>query len=542
LIADEPTTALDAMVQAQILDLLDEQQKQNGMSILLITHNLGIVAQRADDVGVMYASRIVEVGDSQRLFAEPLHPYTRGLLESLLRPGFSGKCLRTIPGAVPEPLHFPAGCKFHPRCPTGYKDKRCQTFEPELKEVQDGRCVACWYAPGYERDASCVMRRASYAIRTTKYALRNDIMNQPMTNIDGYLLKVNNLKTYFPIKRGLLRRTVGYVKAVDGISFGIRAGRSPAPDRARLRRAGQTLGLVGESGCGKTTVARSIVRLVPATAGEVVFDGIDVLSAGKNKLRQIRRQIGLIFQDPYSSLNPRMTIGDIVSEPLKVQSHWGHQVVGWKNGDVRERVAVLLSKVGLSPEHINRYPHEFSGGQRQRIGVARALALEPKLVICDEPVSSLDVSIQSQILNLLKDLQQELGLTYLFIAHDLAVVEFFCDIVAVMYMGKIVEQAEAEELYRNPLHPYTQALMSAIPRVEPSLRGRRSVLGGEAPSILSPPNPDTIHRGRTGPSAGCAFHSRCPLADGDCLKQTSVLEEKSKGHFVACWKCKKIDY
>jgi len=552
LIADEPTTALDAMVQAQILDLLDEQQKQNGMSILLITHNLGIVAQRADDVAVMYASRIVEVGDSQRLFAEPLHPYTRGLIYSLcverdascekarfqsLTTHYALRRTKLIPGAVPEPLHFPAGCKFHPRCPTGYKDKRCQTFEPELKEVGQGRCVACWYAPGYERDASCVMRRASYAIRTTKYALRNDIMNQPMTNIDGYLLKVNNLKTYFPIKRGLLRRTVGYVKAVDGISFGIRAGRSPAPDRARLRRAGQTLGLVGESGCGKTTVARSIVRLVPATAGEVVFDGIDVLSAGKNKLRQIRRQIGLIFQDPYSSLNPRMTIGDIVGEPLKVQSHWGHQVVGWKNGDVRERVAVLLSKVGLSPEHINRYPHEFSGGQRQRIGVARALALEPKLVICDEPVSSLDVSIQSQILNLLKDLQQELGLTYLFIAHDLAVVEFFCDIVAVMYMGKIVEQAEAEELYRNPLHPYTQALMSAIPRVEPSLRGRRTVPGGEAPSILSPP-----HVWRTGPSAGCAFHSRCPLADGDCLKQTSVLEEKSKGHFVACWKCKKIDY
>jgi len=359
-------------------------------------------------------------------------------------------------------------------------------------------------------------------------------MNQSAANTNSYLLEVNDLRTYFPVKRGLLRRTVGYVKAVDGISFGIRAGRSPAPDRARLRRAGQTLGLVGESGCGKTTVARSIVRLVPATAGEVVFDGIDVLSAGKNKLRQIRRQIGLIFQDPYSSLNPRMTIGDIVGEPLKVQ--------GWKNGDVRERVAVLLSKVGLSPEHINRYPHEFSGGQRQRIGVARALALEPKLVICDEPVSSLDVSIQSQILNLLKDLQEEFALTYLFIAHDLAVVEFFCDIVAVMYMGKIVEQAEAEELYRNPLHPYTQALMSAIPRVEPSLRGRRTVLGGEAPSILSPPNPDTTHRGRTGPSAGCAFHLRCPLADGDCLKQTSVLEEKSKGHFVACWKCKKIDY
>ena len=278
-----------------------------------------------------------------------------------------------------------------------------------------------------------------------------------MASKDNYLLKVENLKTYFPIKKGLLRRTVGYVRAVDGISFGIEKG--------------QTLGLVGESGCGKTTVARSIVRLVPATAGQVVFEQTDVLSADRVKLRQLRRQISLIFQDPYGSLNPRMTVGNAVGEPLKVQG----EAAG---SELIERVAALLSKVGLSRDHINRYPHEFSGGQRQRIGVARALALEPKLVICDEPVSALDVSIQSQILNLLKDLQEEFGLTYLFIAHDLAVVEFFCDIVAVMYMGRIVEQATAEGLYRNPLHPYTRALMSAIPRVEPSLRGSRTAFGG----------------------------------------------------------------
>jgi len=334
-----------------------------------------------------------------------------------------------------------------------------------------------------------------------------------MVNTNNYLLAVDNLKTWFPVKKGLLHRTVGYIKAVDGVSFGIAKG--------------QTLGLVGESGCGKTTVARTIIRLVPATAGEVVFENMDVLSAGKAELRQLRRDISLIFQDPFGSLNPRMTVDNIIGEPLKVHR-------GVTGGELTEKVAVLLSKVGLSPEHINRYPHEFSGGQRQRIGVARALALKPKLVICDEPVSALDVSIQSQILNLLKDLQEEFGLTYLFIAHDLAVVEFLCDVVAVMYMGRIVEQASAEELYRNPLHPYTRALMSAIPQVDPSLRGKRAAFGGEVPSALNPP-------------AGCPFHPRCPLAEGDCLKQMPALKEgprfagtqKSgyKGHFVACWKC-----
>jgi len=325
-----------------------------------------------------------------------------------------------------------------------------------------------------------------------------------MANTNRCLLSVDNLKTYFPIRKGLLRRTVGYIKAVDGISFGIGAG--------------QALGLVGESGCGKTTVARSIVRLVPPTEGKVVFDQVDVLSADRDELRELRRQISLIFQDPFSSLNPRMTVGNIIGEPLKIQKKTASR-------EVTERVAVLLSKVGLSPGHINRYPHEFSGGQRQRIGIARALALEPKLVICDEPVSALDVSIQSQILNLLKDLQEEFGLTYLFIAHDLAVIEFSCDIVAVMYMGRIVEQAAAEELYRNPLHPYTSALMSAIPQVDPSLRGRRTALGGEVPSAFNPP-------------AGCPFHPRCPSANSVCRKQMPALEEKSdyEGHFVACWR------
>ena len=324
-----------------------------------------------------------------------------------------------------------------------------------------------------------------------------------MQNPNNYLLKVDGLKTYFPVKKGLLRRTVGYVKAVDGVSFGIRTG--------------QTLGLVGESGCGKTTVARSIVRLIPATSGRIVFEDIDVLSADRTKLREVRKDISLIFQDPVGSLNPRMTVGNIVGDPLRVlKKLTGSELV--------DRVAVLLSKVGLAADHINRYPHEFSGGQRQRIGIARALAMEPKLVICDEPVSALDVSIQSQILNLLKDLQDQFRLTYLFIAHDLAVVKFFCDVVAVMYMGRIVERAADEEVYRNPLHPYTRALMSAIPHVDPSLRHQRSATGAEVPSALEPPG-------------GCRFHPRCPLADADCQKQMPPLKKKDDTeHFVACWK------
>jgi oligopeptide/dipeptide ABC transporter ATP-binding protein len=334
-----------------------------------------------------------------------------------------------------------------------------------------------------------------------------------MVNTNDYLLKVDGLRTYFPIKKGLLRRTVGYVKAVDGVSFGIEKG--------------QTLGLVGESGCGKTTIARSIVRLVPATAGKVVFEQRDILSADKVELRRLRSQISLIFQDPYGSLNPRMTIGNIVGEPLKIQ-----RIIA--NNELAERTAELLSKVGLSLDYMNRYPHEFSGGQRQRIGIARALMLKPKLVICDEPVSALDVSIQSQILNLLKDLQEEFGLTLLFIAHDLAVVEFFCDIVAVMYMGRIVERATAQELYRNPLHPYTRALISAIPEVEQSQRGRRTILGGEVPSALN-----RFPQGGVPPS-GCPFHPRCPRRQSDCLEQMPTLKRGGNaddGHFAACWKC-----
>jgi oligopeptide transport system ATP-binding protein len=320
-------------------------------------------------------------------------------------------------------------------------------------------------------------------------------------NNNNILLKVENLKTWFAITKGLLRRTAGHVRAVDDISFHIPGG--------------STFGLVGESGSGKTTAARTIARLIPATDGKVYFDGKNLLSLHQSELRKTRKDISMVFQDPYSSLNPRMTIGSIIAEPLKVHKvATGSELIG--------RISVLLEKVGLSGSHINRYPHEFSGGQRQRIGIARALALEPKLVICDEPVSALDVSIQSQILNLLKDLQDQFSLTYLFIAHDLSVVEFISDTVAVMYLGKIVEIAPAPVLYETPLHPYTKLLLSAIPRPVPERKKSSASF-----SALS---------SETESSKGCPFYGRCPIGDDFCRKNAPPLEEKAAGHKAACFK------
>jgi oligopeptide/dipeptide ABC transporter ATP-binding protein len=315
------------------------------------------------------------------------------------------------------------------------------------------------------------------------------------------LLEVKNLKKYFPVKAGIFKKTVAHVKAVDDISFAVKEG--------------ETLGLVGESGCGKSTTGRTILRLLEATAGEIIFEGKSVMDLDKKSMREIRRDMQIIFQDPYASLNPRMTVADIVGEPLDI-----HNLA--KNKKERnEKVREILENVGLGAEYMHRYPHEFSGGQRQRIGVARALAVDPKLIIADEPVSALDVSVQAQVVNLLQDLQKEYGLTYLFIAHDLSVVKHISDRVAVMYLGKIVEITDKHELYSNPKHPYTQSLLSAIPEADPKKKKDRIILKGDVPSPVDPPS-------------GCRFHPRCPKAFEPCSVKEPEFKEYGDGHFAAC--------
>ena len=326
-------------------------------------------------------------------------------------------------------------------------------------------------------------------------------MDSALTNGHN-LVEVKNLVKYFPVRGGLLQRVVAWVQAVEDVSFNIKPG--------------ETLGLVGESGCGKTTVGRTILRLVPATKGEVTFEGKSIFAANARQLKDLRRDMQIIFQDPFSSLDPRMPVGESIGEGLLVH--------GMRNRKERFDIVIeTLRKVGLEDYHARRYPHEFSGGQRQRIGIARALALRPKFIVCDEPVSALDVSIQAQVLNILKELQHEFNLTYLFIAHNLSVVEHISDRVAVMYLGKMVELADRDELYRNPLHPYTQALMSAIPVPDPNLKRDRIILKGDVPSPLRPPS-------------GCRFHPRCPVAMEHCAHEEPEFREVSPGHFVACWR------
>ena len=476
LIADEPTTALDVTIQAQVLDVLRRLRTEQQMGMLLITHDLGVVAENADRVGVMYAGELVEEGTRDAFFATPQHPYSRMLFEALPRPGDGGR-LTTIPGQVPGFDQALRGCRFAPRCPSAIA--RCRSESPDWQEA-NGQRVRCHLAAELPRRSE-----------------REMTAHARSTHAEEKLLQVDGLKVHFPVRRGFFQRTVGHVRAVDDVSLSVQAGR--------------TLALVGESGCGKTTVGKALLRLIEPTAGTIMLGAETILA--KN-VATLRRQAQMVFQDPFSSLNPRMRVADILLEGMDALG------VGAVN-DRREAITQLLHQVGLPEDAGGRYPHAFSGGQRQRIAIARALAVSPRLVICDEPTSALDVSVQAQILNLLKDLQDSLGLAYLFITHNLAVVDYLAHDVAVMYLGRIVEQGAAADVLRAPRHPYSQALVSAVPRIEPKTGQHIIRLAGDQPSPLNPPG-------------GCHFHPRCSHASEACRKTYPDPTQLENGHWTRC--------
>lgn len=509
LIADEPTTALDVTIQAQILDLIRDLKEQLHTAIILITHDLGVIAEMADRVAVMYAGQIVEQAPVKTLFAQPRHPYTQGLLASIPVLGDVKERLDAIPGTVPNLVDLPPGCHFAPRCQARVEHglEICWHKQSDLLPVGPEQEAQCWL---YQSDGDHVapLSVTGEGAETGKMhvAVHEKPSETPLPDVTPQaatqeLISVRNLVKHFPVRGGILKRVMAHVKAVDDVSFSIKTG--------------EVLGLVGESGCGKTTVGRTILRLYQPTSGSVFFNGQDIFALDRKELKALRRDMQIVLQDPYSALNPRKQIGQIVADGLHI-----HQI-----GDPRERkdmVIDILRKVGLEEYHALRYPHEFSGGQRQRIGIARALILRPKFIVCDEPVSALDVSIQSQVLNMLTDLQAEFELTYLFVAHNLSVVEHISDRVAIMYLGKMVELADWKSLFSNPLHPYTQSLMSAVPVPDPNLKRERILLKGDVPSPLNPP-------------AGCRFHPRCPVAVERCRLEEPQFVAKKDGHFVACW-------
>ncbi len=492
LIADEPTTALDVTVQAQIVALLLRLQKKHDSAVLLITHNLALAAQGAQRCVVMYAGQVVEEASARELFRTPGHPYTRMLLQSLPRKERRGIPLETIPGAVSR-AHggAAAGCRFAPRCPLA--NGECRQGAPAWQTLTPSHGCRCprWELPLPE---------------ATKPV--GGIAVVPVAPSPKELLRISELRVWFPATKSLLPRNRRWLKAVDGVDLSLSCG--------------ETLALVGESGCGKSTLGKAVVRLLEPTGGEILLDGeFPVAHARERELPRLRQSVQMIFQDPFSSLDPRLMIQESLGEALDL-----------KHGDDdretrRHRVEALLEKVGLSPEDRLRYPHQFSGGQRQRIGLARALAAEPRLILCDECTSALDVSVQAQILNLLKRLQEELGVAYLFITHDLSVVSYLADRVAVMYLGRIVEEAPAGELFRAPAHPYTKALLSAAPRLEADPAGGLRPtpppppLGGEVPSPVNPP-------------AGCPFHPRCPCAAPECATTAPEWANLSPAHRCRC--------
>ncbi|WP_347040708.1 ABC transporter ATP-binding protein [Brachybacterium nesterenkovii] len=471
IIADEPTTALDVTIQAQILEVLQKAKEVTGAATVLITHDLGVVAGNVDRVAVMYAGKLVETGPVDDVFERPRMPYTMGLLRSVPNMLTAGRD-RLVPleGRPPSLTNMPPGCPFAPRCPAALDV--CRTEEPELQtDLEDARHVACHRAPEI----------AAGTLTAPDIFPRPEPVPHALKDLEGSepIVRARDLQRHFPLTKGaVFRRTVGTVKAVDGVSFEIHPG--------------QTLGLVGESGSGKSTTALEIMELVAPQKGSLEVGGTDVSRLTKRERLALRRDVQIVFQDPMAAVDPRMPVGDIIAEPLTV-----HRV---PREERHRRIAELLELVGLDPEMTDRYPHEFSGGQRQRIGIARALVTEPKLLVLDEPVSALDVSVQAGVINLLEDLRDRLGLSYLFVAHDLAIVREIADAIAVMYLGRIVEYGPVAEVFEHPHHPYTRALMSAVPVPDPTVERerRRIILSGDQPS----PTEDI---------PGCSFAARCPL-------------------------------
>ena len=494
LIADEPTTALDVTIQAQVLELLRELQRKNGMAILLITHDLGVVAQMAHKVAVMYAGQIIEVAAREQFFRAPLHPYSRKLFQALPGSERRGGDLAVIRGQVPPLTTEFHGCRFAERCDSAWE--RCRVEVPELTAASDGHLVRCHLYQQKEGEG-----RKAEKLTQDVPLLHAESGMVDAARSGAALLRVRELRVHFPIRKGLLKRTVGQVKAVDGVTFDIPSAR--------------TLALVGESGCGKTTAGKAILQLIRPSAGSVLFEGQELTRMRGGALRARRADFQLIFQDPYSSLNPRMRVADILAEGMKAL------VVADTPAQRAARMDRMLAQVGLNAEAKLRYPHEFSGGQRQRIAIARALAVSPKLIVCDEPTSALDVSVQAQILNLLKQLQRDLRLAYLFITHNIAVVEYLAHEVAVMYLGRIVERGTVDEVLRTPKHPYTQALLSAVPTLDRTRESKIIRLQGELPSPANPP-------------PGCHFHPRCPRAMAECKLKYPDAVRLSDSHEVSC--------
>jgi peptide/nickel transport system ATP-binding protein len=495
LIADEPTTALDVTIQKQILELIDELRLRLGMAVILVTHDLGVIAGRTDRVAVMYAGKIAEITDTETLFERPRHPYTEALFQALPdKAADAGERLYSIPGIPPDLVNPPVGCRFAARC--RYATDRCRTEEPVLAGEVAGHEFRCFYPVG-PSERSGTGRLTAFNVSTVESALEGP-------GIGDVLLDVDHLvKNYAVTKGAVLQRRVGWLSAVADVSFTIRSG--------------ETFGLVGESGCGKTTMGKLVVGLEEPTSGSINFEGRDLAKSTAREYRRERRNIQLMFQDSYASLDPRMRAGTLLREPLVIQG------IGSKQEQL-QKVNEMLDKVGLPRTAADRYPHEFSGGQRQRLGFARALMLQPQLIVADEPVSALDVSIQAQVLNMMKELQHDLGLTYLFISHDLGVVRYLSEKIGVMYLGKLVEVGPAEEVYLRPAHPYTRGLLDSAPVADPQAEKAKVSEGvtGELPSAIHPPS-------------GCRFRTRCPLAQEICANVEPPMQVfDDAGHQAAC--------